>query len=225
VSSTDWPSLIVLAKAPVPGRAKTRLSPPCSHEQAATIAAAALADTLEVVVALAGVAARPILVLDGEPGPWLPFGIPVVPQRGCGLDERLAAAFEDVGGPALLIGMDTPQVSTRLLAACLTRLAVPEVSAVLGPAVDGGFWAVGLKVPDAAAFLGVPMSTEYTGMAQRARLGGLGLTVASLPVLGDVDVWEDAISVPVARESRFAAAVARVRLEIALDSRSEDRRR
>lgn len=218
--SLRWPHLIVLAKAPVPGRAKTRLCPPCTPRQAADIAAAALADTLATVDQLAHhLRVRPALVLDGEPGYWLPRGIPVFPQRGAGLDERIAAAFDDVGGPALLIGMDTPQVTTSLLTECLGALSAPGVSAVLGPADDGGFWAVGLREANARAFVGVPMSTSYTGATQRARLDALGLVVADLPPLGDVDEWSDALLLPVAPDSRFARTLADVRREMAATGR------
>ncbi len=98
--------LLVIAKAPVAGRSKTRLSPPCSPEEAAWLAEAALACTLQAVALTP--ASRRVLVLDGEPGAWMPDGFQVLPQRGAGLDERLAAAFEDAGAPSLLIGMDTP---------------------------------------------------------------------------------------------------------------------
>jgi uncharacterized protein len=209
------PRLIVLAKAPVPGLSKTRLCPPCTPVQAGAVAEAALADTLAAAAEVAGV--RPVLVLDGPRGPWLPAGIEVIRQRGGGLDERIAAAFEDCGGPALLIGMDTPQVTPALLRRCVDALMAPGIDAALGPALDGGWWAAGLRRSDPRAFLGVPMSTGQTCAQQRRRLAGLGLQVAELPTLSDVDVWEDALSVSVsvsmsgeAAGGRFAATVASV---------------
>jgi rSAM/selenodomain-associated transferase 1 len=203
------PRLIVIAKAPVPGMSKTRLCPPCTPAQAAAVAEAALADTLLAVKGVAGV--RPVLVLDGTPGRWLPRGIDVIPQRGGGLDQRLAGAFDDCGGPALLIGMDTPQVTPALLGSCVDALLAPGIDAVLGPALDGGWWAAGLRRPMASAFLGVPMSTGHTCDVQRRRLAGLGLHVAELPALSDVDLWEDALSVASgAAGGRFAVAVAAV---------------
>ena len=93
-------TVLVIAKQPVPGRVKTRLVPPCTHEQAAALAEAALTDTLHTVLTVP--ASHRVLVLDGEPGPWLPPGFDVVPQCGGLLDERLAAAFAAVRGPALL---------------------------------------------------------------------------------------------------------------------------
>ncbi|HEY0938253.1 MAG TPA: DUF2064 domain-containing protein [Trebonia sp.] len=192
-------TLLVIAKQPVPGRVKTRLVPPYTHEQAAALAEAALADTLHTVLTVP--ARRRVLVLDGRPGPWLPPGFDVVPQCGGPLDERLASAFAAVQGPALLIGMDTPQVTPGLL-----TVDWEAADAVFGPASDGGFWALGLREPDPALLRGVPMSTSGTGAVQRARLVAAGLRVADLPRLRDVDTAADAVAV--ARQvpqSRFAA--------------------
>jgi uncharacterized protein len=200
-------ALMVLAKAPRPGRSKTRLCPPCTPRDAAALARAALTDTLDAV--LATPAARRVLVLDGPVGDWLAPGVEVVAQRGAGLDERLAHAFADVGGPALLVGMDTPQVTRGDLARGLARLAAPGVDAVLGPATDGGYWAIGLREAQPRAFLGVPMSTAWTGRAQHERLRRLGLRVALLPALRDVDRIADARAVAaLAPAGRFARALA-----------------
>jgi rSAM/selenodomain-associated transferase 1 len=200
-------ALIVLAKAPRAGHSKTRLCPPCTPHEAAALARAALADTLEAV--LATPARRRVLILDGPAGDWLPAGFDVLPQRGGGLDERLAHAFADVGPPALLVGMDTPQLTPDELAAGIARLAAPDADAVLGPAPDGGYWAIGLRTGDPRAFLGVPMSTAYTGRAQHARLRRLGLRVALLPTLRDVDRIADARAVAaLAPAGRFARALA-----------------
>ena len=192
-------TLLVIAKQPVPGRVKTRLVPPCTYEQAAALAEAALADTLHAM--LMAPARQRLLVLDGEPGPWLPAGFEILPQCGGPLDERIAGAFAAVHGPALLIGMDTPQVSPALLAVDWTA-----ADAIFGPAADGGFWALGLRVPDPSLLLGVPMSTESTGAIQRARLLRAGLRVIDLPWLRDVDTVADAVAVArQAPRSRFAA--------------------
>jgi rSAM/selenodomain-associated transferase 1 len=202
------PALLVIAKAPEPGRSKTRLCPPCTPEEAAFLAEAALADTLAAAAA-APVHARRVLVLDGDPGTWLPAGWDVMPQRGEGLDERLANAFADAGGPALLVGMDTPQVTPSMLTRSLATLLAPGVDAVLGPAPDGGFWSVGLRRPDPKVFVGVPMSAGGTLEAQRRRLRALGLRRRELLALRDVDTFTDAVAVAGdAPGTRFAAALA-----------------
>ena len=189
--------LLVLAKAPVAGRVKTRLCPPFTPQQAALLAEAALRDTLAAVAGTPAVART--VVLDGRPGDWLPPSFTVLPQRGDGLDERLAAAYADAwahtAAPLLLVGMDTPQLTPALLSAAVDQLLSAGTDAVLGLAADGGWWALGLRRPDASVLLGVPMSTDATGAAQQARLAVAGLRVAALPVLIDVDDAEDARAV------------------------------
>ena len=209
---TQSPVIAVIAKAPEPGRSKTRLCPPCDPQEAADLAEAALADTIDVVMAIPAI--RPVLALDGPRGQWLPGGLEVIAQRGTGLDERLASVFDDVGGPAFLIGMDTPQVTSQLLTEAVERLLDPGVDAVLGPAADGGWWGLGLRVPDPRVFRGVPMSTSGTLAAQRARLRGLHLRVRGLPTLRDVDRFEDALAVarlmPPTRFTKTLASIRRV---------------
>ncbi|MET7433428.1 DUF2064 domain-containing protein, partial [Streptomyces flaveolus] len=181
-------TLLVIAKEPLPGRVKTRLTPPFSPAEAAQLAEASLADTLHAVAAAP--ATRRVLVLDGRPGPWLPPGFDVVPQCAGGLDLRLADAFARCAGPALLIGMDTPQVTPELL-----TVDFEAYDACFGPAEDGGFWALGLAEPDPALLRGVPMSTRWTGAVQRRRLVAAGLRVRELPRLRDVDTAADAVAV------------------------------
>ena len=182
--------MMVIAKAPVIGRVKTRLCPPLSLEQACDVAWACLLDTLDTAASVP--AARHVLVLDGEPGPWIPDIFEVTPQRGNGLAERLAAAFCDVDDAGIVIAMDTPQVAAEHLSAGLTALA-DGADAVLGPADDGGYWALGLRrgVDVIAVFKDVPMSTSQTGAAQRRQLDRLGLRTTMLPSHRDIDTMED----------------------------------
>ncbi|WP_088320045.1 DUF2064 domain-containing protein [Kineosporia sp. R_H_3] len=199
-------TILVLAKSPEPGRSKTRLAPAYGFEGAAALAAAALADTLDAVAAAP--AARRVLVLDGEVVPPVPAGFVVVRQRGRTHGDRIAAALAAEPGPALLIGMDTPQVTPALLT---VDLAEPGVDAWLGPAADGGWWALGLRHPgrDARSVLaGVPMSTALTGQVQRERLVAAGLAPRALPALRDVDEPDDALAVAaLAPGTRFGRLV------------------
>jgi uncharacterized protein len=195
-------ALVVIAKAPVAGRSKTRLCPPCTADEAAALAEAALADTLAAVGATP--ARRRVVALEGAPGSWLPAGFDVVQQRGRGLGERLACAIDAAGGPALVVGMDTPQLTVSLLDDAASRLATHD--AVLGPALDGGYWAIGLRRSRHEAFEGVPMSSPVTGAVQRRRLLELGLRIATLPQLRDVDTIDDATAVAaLAPGTRFAS--------------------
>jgi len=209
--------VLVVAKAPVPGRVKTRLCPPLSPEEAAAVAEAALADTLDAVLACG--AERRIVALDGAPGPWLPAGFEVLPQRGGGLDERLANAWADAGGAGLQIGMDTPQVTAAELDGLLAGLgdAPGRRRAVLARAEDGGWWGIGLPggADHRAVFTGVPMSTPWTAAAQARRLRRLGYDVVAGPVRRDVDTAADlaavAAAAPRTRTAQLAGAVLAVR--------------
>ena len=221
--------LIVFAKQPRAGHVKTRLCPPYSPAQAAELAKAAIADTLAAALAAVprararGIVVEPVLVLDGSATAWLhellewPMLLRVVPQRPGGLDLRLAAAFEDATAGfadrrALLVGMDTPQLTDTLLTDAIEQLTMPGCDAVLGLADDGGWWALGLRRPDPALLRGVPMSTTETGCEQRARLDAAGLSVTVLPRLRDVDLAADADHVASqAPRTRFAATLARLR--------------
>jgi glycosyltransferase A (GT-A) superfamily protein (DUF2064 family) len=199
-------TLIVIAKEPIAGRVKTRLVPPLSTEQAAQVAGAALADTL---AAVQGAPARQrLLAFAGDVAAWLPAGWRSCRQPDGGLDRRLAAAFHAAGpGPALLLGMDTPQVRS----AHLTAFAPERYDACLGPAPDGGYWALGFRDPRLAApaILDIPMSTEHTGAHQLRRLQRLGLRVQLLEELRDVDTIVDADEVAaLIPGSAFTAALA-----------------
>jgi len=197
-------TVLVIAKEPVPGRVKTRLTPPYRPEEAARLAEAALVDTLRTVARMP--VRRRVLVLAGRPGPWLPDGFEVVPQCAGGLDERIASAFALCDGPALLIGMDTPQITAGLLAPATGARAWEGCDAWFGPAEDGGFWALGMARPDPGLVRGVPMSTGRTGEVQRQRLVDAGLSVRNLPVLRDVDTAADAAQVAALSSGSFAAA-------------------
>jgi glycosyltransferase A (GT-A) superfamily protein (DUF2064 family) len=202
-------NLIVIAKVPIAGRVKTRLVPPLSPEQAAQVAGAALSDTL---AAVHGAPARQrFLAFDGAVAGWLPTGWQICRQPEGGLDRRLAAAFRAAGpGSALLVGMDTPQVSNAQLSA----FDPERYDACLGLAPDGGYWAMGFRDPSLAApaILGIPMSTARTGADQLHRLHALRLRVQLLDELRDVDTIADADAVAaLIPGSAFAAALAEAR--------------
>lgn len=186
-------TVLVIAKEPIPGRVKTRLCPPCTHDEAAYLAAGALATTLETVARLRGV--RRVLVFDGSPSAFAVDTFECVAQRGGGLDERLEAAFIDAAptGPVLLIGMDTPQVSTASMRAAFD--ALDDNDAVIGLAPDGGWWLIGFRHAPHGAFRGVTMSAATTGQEQIQRLRAIGLHPVPVASLRDVDTFQDALEV------------------------------
>ena len=202
-------TVIVLAKAPVPGRVKTRLCPPCTPEQAAALAMAAVLDTLHAAADVD--ATRHLLVLDGDPGGWVPDGWEVVPQCDGGLDRRLGAAFAAAGGPAVLVGMDTPQLDPAVVARAGAAVVSAPGVGVLGMAHDGGFWIVALSAGGPEDFEGVPMSDADTGALQLERLIERGHRVELVESLTDVDSWDEArVVAGAAPTGRFATEVERV---------------
>ncbi|MGL5818195.1 MAG: TIGR04282 family arsenosugar biosynthesis glycosyltransferase [Phycicoccus sp.] len=209
-------SLLVMAKAPVPGQAKTRLAVAVGRHGAADLAAAALLDTLDAG-ALAFPGGRRVLALAGELdgacrepelraalGGWL-----VIRQRGASFADRIAdghrRAHALARGPVTQIGMDTPHVDPALLAA-LPRLARRTGRPVLGPAEDGGWWVlVSHEAHDAGVLAGVPMSRPDTGRLTAAALAAAGTPPEPTVTLRDVDRPDDAAAVAaLAPQTRFA---------------------
>ncbi|ORW29236.1 glycosyltransferase involved in cell wall biogenesis [Mycobacterium paraense] len=196
---SDLPvTVLVVAKAPEPGRAKTRLAATVGDRVAADIAAAALLDTLDAVAA-APVVAR-VVALTGDLDAAARAAelrqrleaFAVIPQRGNDFADRLANAHADSadGYPVLQIGMDTPQVTAGLLADCAGRLL--DTPAILGLALDGGWWVLGVGAPTMADCLrGVPMSQPDTGELTLRALRDNGIRVAEVQRLADVDVVDD----------------------------------
>lgn len=195
-------TVLVMAKAPVAGRVKTRLAATVGHRHAAELAHAALVDTLTVcelvfprgrrVVALAGEVSEsvaPGALQDALEG-WH-----VVGQEGAELGERLAAAHRQahasVGGPVVQIGMDTPHVTVRHLehVVATTRGGRP----VLGRAHDGGWWVLATTSPeDVQGLHEVPMSRPDTWARTLECLQRAAGTVLPTAELGDVDTAADA---------------------------------
>ncbi|VXC11307.1 DUF2064 domain-containing protein [Aeromicrobium sp. 9AM] len=209
------PTVLLVAKAPVPGLAKTRVAATVGDDAAAQLAAAALLDTLETIVAVGW----PVVVaMTGDLGVAVRAdeitralsGVRVVPQRGDGLGERLAHAHEDADGGhgVVQVGMDTPQLSVRdyLDAGAEVR----EGSRVMGPAADGGWWLLGLPDPgDAVVLTDVEMSVDDTAAKTEQALGG----VVRLRTVRDMDTWDDAIDIADGiPRSRVAAVVENLRV-------------
>lgn len=214
------PTLLLVAKAPVPGLVKTRLAAAVGEATATAVAAAALLDTIEACTLAVG-PDRCRLALSGDLAEALRAdeiraaltGWTIAPQRGTGLGERLANAHAEVTGPVVQLGMDTPQVTPAGMLAVADGLDTAD--AVLAPAEDGGWWAVALRDPSAATALrDVPMSTPQTYAATRSALEGLGLRVAAGERLRDVDHLTDvapvAAAAPETRFAKIAAEIARV---------------
>lgn len=184
--------LSIIAKAPVAGRVKTRLCPPCTPDEAARVAAASLADTFAAAEAVAAATnARRVLLLDGDPQDWMPSTFHTVRQRGVGLAQRLCNGFIDLG-PGVIVGMETPHVVPALADAIeCARRGIDSI----GLALDGGYWMIGLSAKSAESaddlFQNVAMSATNTGCSQLRRMHALGCRVRLLPTARDLDTADD----------------------------------
>jgi uncharacterized protein len=209
-------TVLVVAKAPVPGEAKTRLAADVGPSTAAEIAAAALLDTLDAVAA-APVSARVVAMIGDVESASRSDEIRsrladfiVIPQRGSDFADRLANAHADAVAaagpyPVLQIGMDTPQVTAALIVRCAEALLTSP--AIIGMATDGGWWVLGLHSPtDADVLRAVPMSTDDTGAITLRALQDTGINVILVQELQDVDTVDDLAAVRAASppDSRFA---------------------
>ena len=204
------PTLLVVAKAPVPGLAKTRIAQTIGDDAAAELAAAALLDTLDaaaavgwpLVVALTGDLTQAARLEEITAALLEPT---VIEQHGEGLAERLANAHVDAddGHGVIQVGMDTPQVTVEdfLEAGRLVEAG----HRTIGLADDGGWWLLGLpQSADAKALIDVPMSRSDTGSLTEAALGD----VAHIAVRRDMDTWEDAVAIAAELPiSRLAAVI------------------
>ena len=179
----------VIAKEPSAGQVKTRLVPPLSYEQAAQIAAACLHDTFAAVSAVCAAHddVRAVALIDGAAGSWIPADYDVLHQRGDSLGERLASGFTDLG-PGLIIGMDTPS-SGKHFEAALDALRCGNDA--IGMTYDGGYWGIALASAEPSVFDNVTMSTDHTGQAQLDQLHRVGRRVTLLPMVHDLDHFED----------------------------------
>lgn len=186
----------LFAKAPVPGRVKTRLVPPLSPEEAARVAGALLAATMDSLVA--ALPARWTLFLDGEPDADLGSlasarGLRIRPQVPGDLGVRLSAAFRmlrsEGAARVVAIGADGPTLPPALLREAVEALA--ECDVVLGPTEDGGYYLVGLASSREEIFRGIPWGTDAVLSATLERAAEAGLSVRLLPSWYDVDSVED----------------------------------
>jgi rSAM/selenodomain-associated transferase 2/rSAM/selenodomain-associated transferase 1 len=187
--------LMVFAKAPVPGRVKTRLAEDVGPQEAARI----YRDLgRRVVDQIREGPYRTVICYDPPEAErtvkeWLgEQRVEFRPQAPGSLGERLETAFRWAfreTGRALVIGTDAPGVNQDLVEAALRALSAAHL--VLGPALDGGYYLLGLTRPAPELFRGIPWSTEEVLKATLARARELGLTATLLPVLRDVDTLED----------------------------------
>ena len=187
-------ALAVMAKAPRPGKVKTRLSPPLTLDQTAALNIRFLRDTTENLATIPNSAGLISYTPVGEEALFaglLPETFALVPQRGDGFGERLLAAAEDIlaigYGAVCLIDSDSPTVPAAAFYNAVEALAQPGDRVVLGPSHDGGYYLIGLKQAHPEPFERISWSTAAVFTETLDRCREAGIEVVRLPVWYDVD--------------------------------------
>ncbi len=186
-----------MAKAPRPGKVKTRLQPPLTAEGAAALNMCFLRDTTRNLAGVASTGAAQGLICYTPMGDeeafdgLLPEGFALVAQRGEGFGERLLLAATDIlacgFGAVCLIDSDSPTVPTAAFTAAVTALQQPGDRVVLGGSDDGGYYLIGLKQAHAAPFERITWSTGSVLAETVERVREAGLELVELPLWYDVD--------------------------------------
>nr|MBA2241058.1 DUF2064 domain-containing protein [Solirubrobacterales bacterium] len=138
---------------------------------------------------------RRLVAFAGDPRGWVPRRFEVVGQPDGDLLHRLTVAFSEVGGPALLIGTRTPQLTPRLLDSALAALLEADTEAVLGPTQSERVWAIGLRGRDPRLLRSGTDGDPTDSGTVRARLSASGLRIAELARLRAVETFSDAVAV------------------------------
>lgn len=190
-------ALTIMAKAPQPGKVKTRLSPPLSPEQAAAINICFLRDTAANIGTLAEEAACAGVISYTPVGDehlfegLLPTGYSLIAQRGGDFGERLLTTAQDLFAcgyeSVCLIDSDSPTVPREAFATAVNALQEPGDRIVVGPSHDGGYYLIGMKRAHAEIFKNISWSTASVFAETVAAAGGIGVELVTLPLWYDVD--------------------------------------
>jgi rSAM/selenodomain-associated transferase 1 len=193
-------ALTVMAKAPRPGKVKTRLSPPLTLEQSAALNACFLRDTTQNIAEVSSMTSASGLISYspvGDEGLFdglLPEGFALIPQRGEGFGERLLAAAEDIlacgFGTVCLIDSDSPTVPASALRLAVDTLNRPGDRITIGGSSDGGYYLIGLKKAHPEPFANIPWSTSTVYAETTSAIRAIGIELVELPLWYDVDDGE-----------------------------------
>jgi rSAM/selenodomain-associated transferase 1 len=190
-------ALAVMAKAPRPGRVKTRLSPPLTLDQSAALNICFLQDTTQNLTEVASSGAAAGIISYAPVGDeslfngLLPQDFALIPQRGDGFGERLFSATQDIlrcgYGAVCLIDSDSPTVPASAYRQAIEALARPGDRVVLGPSHDGGYYLIGLKQAHPQPFTDITWSTSTVAAETRERCAQANLELVELTLWYDVD--------------------------------------
>lgn len=192
--SNDDIALGIMCKAPVDGACKTRLCPPLTTAEAAALSRGFIADVAAVIREVSPGGGVAVYTPEGAEAAFdgvLPAGFGMLAQRGADLGKRLLHATEDLLATGCagvcLINSDSPTLPAAVLRQAIAALRQPGDRIVLGPAIDGGYYLIGLKTAHSALFRGIAWSTSRVLAQTLARVAGLGVPLSLLPCWYDVD--------------------------------------
>lgn len=201
-SSVLGTALVIFAKAPIPGQVKTRLCPPLTPDEAATLHGSFVLDTLERTKAAVGkLNLRMDRYLACAPSSTHVFfkimeerhGVKLIDQIGDDLGARMHQAVEMMFSRGyrrtLIIGTDVPTLPLEYLRQALTSLESHDLA--LGPAFDGGYYLIGLNKPVPELFSDIPWSTDQVLRCTQEKAARLGLAIALIQPWHDVDTRAD----------------------------------
>jgi hypothetical protein len=190
-------ALVVMAKAPRPGKVKTRLAPPLTLDESAALNVCFLRDTSQNIADISAVGGAEGLVCYTPVGDEalfdgiLPHTFALIPQRGDGFGERLLAASEDVlscgYGGVCLIDSDSPTVPAEAYRQAVTELSRPGDRIVVGGSDDGGYYLIGLKAVHSEPFTEISWSTATVYAETVSAIQEAGIELIELPKWYDVD--------------------------------------
>ncbi len=195
-------ALVIFAKAPIPGQVKTRLCPPLTADEAATLHGSFVIDMLERTKTAAAKLKLPLdRYLACAPSSTLVFfqimeerhSVKLIDQVGDDLGARMQQAFATLFGKGyqrvFIVGADIPSLPLDHYKQALALLDTHDI--VLGPAMDGGYYLIGLKQPRPELFADIAWSTDRVLAATQEKAASLGLKTTLLPSWRDVDTIED----------------------------------
>ena len=195
-------ALVIFAKAPIAGQVKTRLCPPLTHDEAATLHGSFVLDMLERTKVATAKLKLPIdRYLACAPSSTLVFfqimeerqSVKLIDQVGDDLGARMEQTFATLFGKGyqrvFIVGTDVPSLPLDHYKQALALLDTHDV--VLGPALDGGYYLIGLKRPRPELFAGIAWSTDRVLAATQEKAASLGLKLALIPSWRDVDSVDD----------------------------------
>ena len=195
-------ALVIFAKAPIPGKVKTRLCPPLTPDEAATLHGSFVLDMLERTTVAAAKLQLPFhRYLACAPSSELVFfkimeerqSVRLLDQIGEDLGQRMHRASIDIFAKGykqvIIVGADVPTLPLSVYQDALAILDRSDLA--LGPALDGGYYLIGLKRPAEQLFTGVPWSTDQVLAVTQQKAKTLGLTVELTTAWRDVDTIAD----------------------------------